>query len=35
MDAAAKVTSKGPITIPKDVREVLGIAPGDTVVSFE
>lgn len=32
MDVAAKVTSKGQITIPKDVREVLGIGAGDTVM---
>lgn len=33
MDIAAKVTSKGQITIPKPVREALGIAEGDRVVS--
>ena len=27
----AKVTSKGQITIPKDVREQLGLRPGDHV----
>lgn len=32
MDAAARVTSKGQITIPKAVREALGIAEGDEVV---
>ena len=32
MDLAAKVTSKGQITIPKEVREALGIAEGDQVV---
>ena len=32
MDVAAKVTSKGQITIPKEVREALGIAEGDQVV---
>jgi antitoxin PrlF len=31
MDAAAKVTSKGQITIPKVVREALGIEAGDEV----
>ena len=32
MDVAAKVTSKGQITIPKQVRDALGIAAGDQVV---
>ena len=32
MDLAAKVTSKGQITIPKEVREALGITEGDQVV---
>jgi AbrB family looped-hinge helix DNA binding protein len=32
MDVAAKVTSKGQITIPKDVRDALGIEEGDEVV---
>lgn len=32
MDLAAKVTSKGQVTIPKDVRDALGIAEGDEVV---
>lgn len=32
MDVAAKVTSKGQITIPKEVREALGIVAGDRVV---
>ncbi len=32
MDVAAKVTSKGQITIPKPVRDALGIAEGDRVV---
>lgn len=32
MDLAAKVTSKGQITIPKEVREALGIAEGDQIV---
>jgi AbrB family looped-hinge helix DNA binding protein len=29
--AAATVTSKGQLTIPKDVREALGVGPGDRV----
>lgn len=32
MDVAARVTSKGQVTIPKEVREALGIAAGDQVV---
>ena len=32
MDLAAKVTSKGQITIPKEVRDALGITEGDQVV---
>jgi AbrB family looped-hinge helix DNA binding protein len=32
MDLAAKVTTKGQITIPKEVRNALGIAKGDHVV---
>jgi AbrB family looped-hinge helix DNA binding protein len=32
MDAAAKVTSKGQITVPKVVRDALGIKAGDEVV---
>lgn len=32
MDAAAKVTSKGQVTVPKVVRDALGIAAGDEVV---
>lgn len=31
MDAAAKMTSKGQITVPKSVRDALGIATGDEV----
>lgn len=32
MDAAARVTSKGQVTIPKVVRDALGIKEGDQVV---
>lgn len=28
----ATITSKGQLTVPKDVRELLGVAPGDKVV---
>jgi AbrB family looped-hinge helix DNA binding protein len=29
--ASAKLTSKGQITIPKDVRDALGVQPGDRI----
>lgn len=32
MDIAARVTSKGQVTVPKVVREALGIKDGDEVV---
>jgi AbrB family looped-hinge helix DNA binding protein len=32
VDVAAKVTSKGQITVPKPVRDALGIEPGDELV---
>lgn len=32
MDAAARVTSKGQVTVPKSVRDALGIEEGDEVV---
>jgi AbrB family looped-hinge helix DNA binding protein len=32
MDAAAKMTSKGQVTVPKVVRDALGLAEGDEVV---
>ncbi|MEX2254449.1 MAG: AbrB/MazE/SpoVT family DNA-binding domain-containing protein [Acidimicrobiia bacterium] len=32
MDAAARVTSKGQVTVPKVVRDALGIREGDKVV---
>jgi AbrB family looped-hinge helix DNA binding protein len=33
--ATAKVTSKGQITVPKDVREALGLSPGDELEFVE
>lgn len=32
MEAAARVSSKGQITVPKTVRDALGITEGDDVV---
>jgi antitoxin PrlF len=32
MDVAARVTSKGQVTVPKAVREALGIQEGDEVL---
>lgn len=32
MDAAARVTSKGQVTVPKAVREALGIRDGDELI---
>ncbi|BBX95936.1 AbrB/MazE/SpoVT family DNA-binding domain-containing protein [Mycobacterium lacus] len=32
MDAAAKMTSKGQVTVPKAVRDALGLTEGDQVV---
>ena len=32
MDAAARITSKGQVTVPKAVRDALGIVQGDEVV---
>lgn len=32
MDVAAKVTSKGQVTVPKLVRDALGITDGDEVI---
>jgi antitoxin PrlF len=32
MDVAARVTSKGQITLPKAVRDALGLSQGDAVV---
>lgn len=33
--AAARVTSKGQITVPKRIRERLGVRPGDRIVFRE
>jgi antitoxin PrlF len=32
MDAAARVTSKGQVTVPKAVRDALGIKEGDEII---
>ncbi len=32
MDAAAKLTSKGQLTVPKAVRDALGLKEGDDVI---
>jgi antitoxin PrlF len=32
MDSAARLSSKGQLTVPKAVRDALGIAEGDAVV---
>lgn len=32
MDAAARLTSKGQVTVPKAVRDALGLEEGDEVV---
>jgi AbrB family looped-hinge helix DNA binding protein len=32
MDAAAKLTSKGQVTVPQSVRDALGLEEGDEVV---
>ena len=32
MEAAAKITAKGQITVPKSVRDALGVREGDTLV---
>ena len=32
MDVAARVTSKGQVTVPKAVRDALGIQEGDAIV---
>jgi AbrB family looped-hinge helix DNA binding protein len=32
MDTRAKITSKGQVTIPKSVRDALGLHPGDELL---
>jgi antitoxin PrlF len=32
MDTAAKMTSKGQVTVPKSVRDALGLREGDQVI---
>ena len=32
MQREAKITSKGQITVPREVRQALGVAPGDKIV---
>ncbi|MGI8509008.1 MAG: AbrB/MazE/SpoVT family DNA-binding domain-containing protein [Gemmatimonadaceae bacterium] len=32
MFATTKITSKGQITVPKAIRERLGVKPGDTLI---
>ena len=32
MDASARLTSKGQLTVPKQVRDALGLAEGDVVL---
>jgi antitoxin PrlF len=32
MDSSAKITSKGQVTIPKNVRDALGLREGDELV---
>lgn len=32
MDVAARITAKGQITIPKSVRDAVGVAEGDTLI---
>lgn len=32
MDASAKLTSKGQLTVPKAVRDALGLKPGDRLL---
>src|SRR5688572_2825222 len=32
MDASSKLTSKGQVTVPKSVRDALGLEPGDSLL---
>ena len=32
MDVAARMTSKGQVTVPKAVREALGVSEGDAII---
>lgn len=32
MDVAARITSKGQVTVPKAVREALGLSEGDAII---
>ena len=32
MDVAARISAKGQVTLPKSVREALGVAEGDQVI---
>ena len=32
MDAAAKITAKSQLTLPRAVREALGVGPGDSII---
>jgi antitoxin PrlF len=35
IEAKAKITSKGQVTIPKEIRRRLGVEPGDDVLFVE
>ena len=32
MQAQAKVTSKGQITVPREIRRLMGVSPGDRLI---
>jgi AbrB family looped-hinge helix DNA binding protein len=32
MQREAKITSKGQVTVPREVRQALGVKPGDKIV---